>query len=169
MTKLNQLANLGQAVWLDNISRKLITSGELGNLVGQGVRGVTSNPSIFENAIVGSADYDENLSALVLSGKSVVDIYEALVLEDIGRAADVLRKVYDQTSGADGYVSLEVSPTLAHNTAGTIAEASRLFSTLNRPNIMIKIPATPAGIPAIQTAISKGINVIKLNSIRLLF
>ncbi len=159
MTKLHELANLGQAIWLDYIRRSFITSGELQALIDQGVRGLTSNPSIFEKAIVGSADYDADLRPLVEAGKSVGEIYESLVLDDICRVADILRQVYDQTGGADGYVSLEVSPTLARDTDGTIAEARRLFAALDRPNTMIKVPATPAGIPAIETLIGEGINV----------
>ncbi len=159
MTKLHELANLGQAIWLDYIRRSFITSGELQALIDQGVRGLTSNPSIFEKAIAGSADYDADLRSLVEAGKSVGEIYESLVLDDIRRVADILRPVYDQTGGADGYVSLEVSPTLAHDTDGTIAEARRLFAALDRPNIMIKVPATAAGIPAIETLIGEGINV----------
>ncbi len=159
MTKLHELANLGQAIWLDYIRRSFITSGELQALIDQGVRGLTSNPSIFEKAIAGSADYDADLRSLVEAGKSVGEIYESLVLDDIRRVADILRPVYDQTGGADGYVSLEVSPTLAHDTDGTIAEARRLFAALDRPNVMIKVPATPAGIPAIETLIGEGINV----------
>ncbi len=159
MSKLNQLAQLGQAVWLDYIRRAFLEDGELKNLVGQGVRGLTSNPTIFEKAIAGSNDYDTDLRTLVQEGKSVAQIYEALAFEDIRRAADTLRPVYDQTDGGDGYVSLEVSPTLAHDTQGTLAEAVRLFSALSRPNLMIKIPATAAGIPAIRAAIRQGVNV----------
>jgi transaldolase/glucose-6-phosphate isomerase len=159
MTKLHQLARLGQAIWLDYIRRSFITSGDLQALIDQGLRGITSNPTIFEKAIAGSADYDQDLHHLVDEGKTVEEIYEALTLDDIRRAADLLHKVYDQTGGADGYVSLEVSPTLAYDTEGTIAEARRLFATLDRPNVMIKVPATPAGIPAIETLIGEGINV----------
>ena len=159
MHKLHMLSELGQSIWYDYIRRAFISSGELQNLVDQGVRGVTSNPSIFEKAIAGSADYDAALRPLVEAGKSVAEIYEALVLEDIGRAADILRPLYDESDGADGYVSLEVSPTLAHDTQGTVAEAQRLFAALGRPNVMIKVPATPAGIPAIETLIGKGINI----------
>ncbi len=159
MTKLHDLSKLGQSIWFDFIRRSLITSGELQALVDKGVRGVTSNPTIFEKAIAGSADYDDDLNRLVGEGESVEEIYEVLALDDIVRAADVLRLVYDQTQGADGYVSLEVSPTLAHDTRGTVADARRLFAALDRPNIMIKVPATPAGIPAIETLIGEGINV----------
>lgn len=159
MTKLQQLAHLGQAIWLDYIRRSFIDSGDLQKLVAQGVRGVTSNPSILEKAIAGSTDYDLDMRSLVEAGRSVNEIYEALALDDIGRAADLLRPVYEQTKGADGYVSLEVSPALAHDTEGTIADARRLFAALDRPNIMIKVPATPAGFPAIETLIGDGINI----------
>ncbi len=159
MTKLHELAALGQSIWYDNIRRALLDSGELQALIEAGVTGVTSNPSIFEKAIAGSADYDEAMGELVTEGKAAEEIYEALAIEDIQRAADLLRPVYDRTGGGDGYVSLEVSPTLAHDTRGTIADARRLFALLDRPNVMIKVPATPAGIPAIETLIGEGINV----------
>jgi transaldolase len=159
MTKVHELSKLGQSIWFDNISRALIESGELAELVQTGVRGVTSNPSIFEKAIARSTDYDDALSELVAEGRSVTEIYEALALDDIGRAADILRSVYDRTAGVDGYVSLEVDPGLAHDTENTIAEARRLFTTLGRPNIMIKVPATPAGIPAVETLIGEGVNI----------
>ena len=159
MSKLHKLAHLGQAIWFDYIRRSFIASGELQKLVDQGVRGVTSNPSIFEKAIAGSADYDKDLRPLVEAGKSVEEIYETLALDDIGRAADILRPLYDETDGVDGYVSLEVSPTLAHDTDGTIADARRLFAVLGRPNVMIKVPATPAGVPAIEKLIGEGINI----------
>ena len=159
MTKLHELAELGQAIWLDYISRSLIASGELQKLVGQGLRGITSNPSIFEKAIAGSADYDEDLNRLVSDGRSVPEIYEDLAMADIRSAADVLRPVYEKSGGADGYVSLEVNPALAHDTEATIAEARRLFASLERPNVMIKVPATPAGILAVETLIGDGVNV----------
>jgi transaldolase len=159
MTKLHELAELGQSIWLDYISRSLIASGELQKLVDQGLRGVTSNPSIFEKAIAGSADYDEDLNRLVRDGRSVAEIYEDLAMADIRSAADILRPVYEKSGGADGYVSLEVNPALAHDTGATIAEARRLFASLERPNVLIKVPATPAGIPAIESLIGEGINV----------
>jgi transaldolase len=159
MTKLDQLADLGQAVWLDFIRRSLITSGRLQTLVDEGLRGMTSNPTIFEQAIAGSDDYDQDLHRLVTGTRAVMEIYEALALDDIRRAADVLRPVYNRTDGIDGYVSLEVSPKLAHDTEGTVAEARHLFAALGRPNVMIKVPATPAGIPAIRTLIGDGVNV----------
>ena len=159
MTKLHELAHLGQAVWFDYIRRSLITSGQLQGWIDQGVRGVTSNPTIFEQAIAGSSDYDEDLRSLVAQGKSVEEIYEALTLKDIALAADLLRPVYDQTDGTDGYVSLEVSPNLAYDTEGTIAEARRLFAALGRPNVLIKVPATSAGIPAVEALIAEGVHV----------
>jgi transaldolase/glucose-6-phosphate isomerase len=159
MTKLHELHDRGQAIWLDYIRRSFIVSGELKNLVGQGLRGVTSNPSIFEKAIAGSADYDEDLKPLVREDKSVEEIYEVLAIDDIQRAADILRPIYDQSGGDDGYVSLEVSPSLARDTQGTLAEARRLFAALGRPNVMIKVPATREGIPAVELLIGEGINV----------
>ena len=159
MTPLDQLTGLGQAVWFDYIRRSFTRAGDLQALIDQGVRGVTSNPAIFEKAIAGSDDYDEDILRLAGENRSVNDIYEALAIEDIRQAADLLRPLYDRTDGRDGYVSLEVSPTLAHDTAGTVADAKRLFAATDRPNLMIKIPATAAGIPAITTAIAAGINV----------
>lgn len=159
MTKIHELAELGQAIWLDYIRRTFITSGELQALIDKGVRGVTSNPAIFEKAIANSDDYDEQMQQLVNVGTSVEGIYEALVVEDISMATDLFRPVYDQTNGEDGYVSLEVSPRLAYDTQGTVDEARRYFSDLNRPNLMIKVPATREGIPAVEQLISEGINV----------
>jgi transaldolase len=135
-------------------------SGELQRMIEQdNVTGVTSNPSIFEKAIAGSDDYQEAIAELVAAGATTEEIYEALVFEDIASTADLLRPVYDHTQGADGYVSIEVSPHLAHDTAGTVAQAQRIFITLDRPNVMIKVPATPAGLPAITALIDDGINV----------
>jgi len=159
MTKLNDLATLGQAVWLDFVRRSYIDAGHLGRLIDDGLRGVTSNPTIFEQAIGGGADYDADIRRLAAAGRPAPAIYEALALDDIGRAADLLRPVYDATGGGDGFVSLEVDPALAADTAGTIAEARRLFAALGRPNVMIKIPATPQGMPAITAAVGAGINV----------
>ena len=156
---IEETQRLGQSIWYDNIRRSLLTSGELERLIGLGVTGVTSNPTIFEKAIAGSTDYDEPLMALARSGTSVAEMYEALAVEDIRAAADLLRPVYDRTAGADGYVSLEVSPTLAHDTAKTVADSLRLFAALDRPNTMIKVPATREGIPAIRSLIGRGINV----------
>ncbi len=159
MTKFQELNQIGQSLWYDNIRRALLDHGDLEALLKEGITGVTSNPTIFDKAIAGSADYDAALRGLVDAGQSVVEIYESLALEDIRRTADLLRPIYDRTHGADGYVSLEVSPKLANNTNGTIAEAKRLFSELDRPNVMIKVPATPAGIPAIAEIIGEGVNV----------
>ena len=159
MSKLHELAQLGQSIWYDYIRRSFITSGEFEALIDKGLRGITSNPSIFEKAIAGSADYDDDLRRLVNVETSVEKIYEVLVLKDISLAADLLSPVYDKTDGIDGYVSLEVSPLLAQDTERTIAEAKRLFEALHLPNVMIKVPATPAGIPAITELIGAGVNV----------
>src|SRR2546428_86401 len=157
---LVELMKLGQSIWYDNIRRALLVSGDLQKKIDEDdLRGVTSNPTIFEKAITGSTDYDEQLRSLVSSGLSVKEIYEALVIDDIGRAADILKPVYDKTDGADGYISLEVNPRLAYDTQGTIEEADRLFKTLGRKNVMIKIPAAQEGLPAIEEAIYRGINV----------
>ena len=159
MTKLHELAHIGQSIWYDNIRRTLIESGALAALIDAGVVGVTSNPSIFDNAISGSDDYDAAIRQLAADGGNAEAIYEALALEDIAHTADLLRPVYDRTDGVDGYVSLEVSPALAHDTEGTAAAARRLFAALNRPNVMIKVPATAAGIPAIRQLIGEGVNI----------
>lgn len=159
MSKLIELEQLGQSVWFDFIRRSLITSGDLQNLIDKGIRGVTSNPAIFEKAIAGSKDYDMAIKELINTDKSIDEIYESLAIEDISMAADLLKNVYDTTRGKDGYVSLEVNPHLANETGKTIAEATRLFETLSRPNVMIKVPATPAGIPAITHLIAAGVNV----------
>ena len=159
MSKLAELEKLGQSVWFDFIRRSLITSGELKGLIDKGVRGITSNPAIFETAIAGSNDYDEDIQNLARDGKSVDEIYETLAYEDIGMAADLLRQTYDTSGGIDGYVSLEVNPHLANETEKTVQEAIRLYETLSRPNVMIKVPATAAGIPAITELIGSGVNV----------
>ncbi|PYS89828.1 MAG: transaldolase [Acidobacteria bacterium] len=157
---LVELQKYGQSFWLDNITRQLITSGGLTRLVEEdGLRGVTSNPTIFEKAITGSSSYDEEFAQAVSAGKDVTAIYEELTTEDIRRGCDVLRPVYDASDGADGFVSLEVGPHLAHDTAGTIAEAKRLHARVDRPNLMIKVPATPAGIPAIAQLLADGLNI----------
>jgi transaldolase len=159
MPALADLQHFGQSIWLDFIRRSLITSGELKSLVAQGVRGVTSNPAIFEKAIAGSSDYDSEIQALVNTGPSIEAIYETLAIKDIQLAADELAPVYQATGGRDGYVSLEVSPFLARDPARTAAEARRLFESVKRPNLMIKIPATPEGLPAITESIAAGVNV----------
>jgi len=157
--RLSALRELGQSVWIDFISREALTSGELARLVRDGVSGLTSNPAIFQRAILSGNSYDADIAKLAAQGKSAVEIYEALAMADIAMAADLLRPVYEQTKGLDGYVSLEVSPHLAYDTVGTIAEARRLFHTLGRPNVMIKVPGTPEGIPAIAELIGSGINI----------
>jgi transaldolase/glucose-6-phosphate isomerase len=155
------LRQFGQSVWLDFIRRSLITGGELKRLVDEdGLGGVTSNPAIFEKAIAAGDDYTSALRELgAKAGLDPKAIFEALAVKDIQDAADVLRPVYDRTSSLDGYVSLEVAPDLANDTAGTLDEARRLWKMVARPNVHIKVPATPAGIPAIRTLISEGINV----------
>src|SRR6266536_259047 len=157
---LVEIMKLGQSIWYDNIRRAMLTSGDLATKIEQDdLRGVTSNPTIFEKAITGSTDYDEQMRTLVQAGKSVSEIYEDLVVDDIGRAADILKSVYDKTDGIDGYISLEVNPKLAYDTQGTIDEADRLFKRLGRKNVMIKIPAAQEGLPAIEESISRGINI----------
>ena len=157
---LAQLAKAGQSVWFDQMERRLVTSGTLQQMIDEDdLRGLTSNPTIFEKAIGGSEDYDAQLRTLASQGKSRDDIYDELVVEDIANAADVFAPVYERTNGEDGYVSLEVSPLVANDTQKTVSEAKRLFAKVGRPNLMIKIPATPEGIPAIQQTIAAGINV----------
>ena len=160
MNPLRTLQDYGQSVWLDYISRHLLVSGELQRLIEEdGLRGVTSNPAIFEKAITGGTDYRDALTALAGQSLKATALYERLAIQDIQAAADILRPVYDHTDGADGFVSLEVSPHLAYDTPGTVAEAKRLWSIVERPNLMIKVPATPEGLPAIEQLISEGINV----------
>ncbi|HEX8000109.1 MAG TPA: bifunctional transaldolase/phosoglucose isomerase [Pyrinomonadaceae bacterium] len=157
---LLEVMKLGQSIWYDNIRRAMLESGDLQKKITEDdLRGVTSNPTIFEKAITGSTDYDEQFRAIAGAGKSVHELYEALVLEDIGDAADILRPVYDKTDARDGYISLEVNPRLAYDTQGTIEEAERLFRHLNRPNVMIKIPASQEGLPAIEESIYRGLNI----------
>ena len=159
---LHQLTALGQSIWYDNIQRSLLENGGLAKMIAEdAITGLTSNPSIFDNAISKSSDYDAALKTLLAENPTadVKTLYESLAISDIQAAADLMRPVYDRTDGADGYVSLEVAPTLADDTDGTIAEARRLFAAVNRPNLMIKVPATPAGLPAITALIGEGINV----------
>ena len=159
---LHLLEAQGQAVWLDYIRRSILTGGELKRLVeDDGLSGVTSNPTIFEKAIAGSTDYDEQLKSLLNDNPEMDDgaLFDALVIKDIQNATDIVRPVYDRTNGADGFISLEVSPTLAHDTAGSIREAQRLWKAVSRPNVMIKIPATPEGIPAVEELLAAGVNV----------
>ena len=158
--RLAALTAAGTSIWLDQLSRGLIETGELARMVEQdSLQGVTSNPAIFEKSILGSADYDDEIKRLVSEGKSAVDTYRALALHDVQSACDILRPVYDRTNGVDGYVSWEVDPDLAHDTEGTIAQAREYWNLVDRPNLMIKIPATEAGAPAIEQAIFEGLNV----------
>ncbi|MGI8779546.1 MAG: bifunctional transaldolase/phosoglucose isomerase [Solirubrobacteraceae bacterium] len=158
--RLAALTAAGTSVWLDQIRRGMIESGELARMVQEdSLRGVTSNPAIFEKAILGSPDYDEDIAAAAREGLSAREVYRRLAVRDVQLAADVLRSVYDDTGGFDGYVSLEVAPRLAHDTEGTLEQARLYWGLVDRPNLMIKIPATPAGIPAIQTALYEGMNV----------
>jgi len=156
---IKELRQIGQSVWLDNIRRQLITSGELARLRDEGVTGVTSNPTIFEKAVSGSTDYDEAMVGLVGDKAKPADMLWQLMVGDIQAAADVFRPVYDRTKGKDGFVSIEVSPTLANNTRGTIKMAEDLRDRTRRPNVMVKIPATKEGLPAIQDQIAKGHNI----------
>ncbi|MHB8644280.1 MAG: transaldolase [Thermomicrobiales bacterium] len=157
---LTQIANFGQSVWYDNISRSLVHDGELQRLIDEdGVVGQTSNPNFFKEAIVGKTDYDDQMRELARQGKNGDQIYEVLTTTDVRDACDIFAPVYRRTDGHDGYVSIEVSPTLAHDTQRTIAEARRLWTVVDRPNVMIKIPAAPEGIPAIKQVLSEGINV----------
>lgn len=159
MTAIHQAFNLGQSIWLDYINRELVASGGLQEWINLGVTGVTTNPSIFENAIAKTADYDSAIKSMSAEGKSTAEIYEALTVQEVGAAADIMRQVYDRTNGKDGYVSLEVNPLLASDRDTTISEAKRLFALLNRPNVMIKIPATPEGIEALTECIASNVNV----------
>ncbi|HKY53899.1 MAG TPA: transaldolase family protein, partial [Anaerolineales bacterium] len=158
-TKLHTLAEIGQSVWLDFIDRELITSGGLTTYVYRGLRGVTSNPDIFQKAISEGNEYDVQIQQLALVGKTAEEIYEGLVVEDSRMAADALRPVFDESEGGDGFFSLEVNPHLAHDTQGTIHEATRLFAMVDRPNVMIKVPATPEGVVAFQQLTEDGINI----------
>jgi transaldolase len=157
---LMKLHSFGQSIWLDFLQRGMLASGELQQLIAEdGLRGITSNPSIFEKAIDGSHDYDDAIRALALEGRSAREIYQTLTVEDVQRAADLLHPIYENTRGRDGFVSLEVSPHLAYDTNSTIVKARELWGRLDRPNVMIKVPATREGLPAIRQLISEGINV----------
>ena len=157
MTKLQDLNEVGQSVWYDFIRRDMLTGSGLDDLVATGIRGVTSNPSIFEKAIADSNLYDDQIASL--KDLEPAEIFEALAIDDIRAAADILRPVYDASDGHDGFVSLEVSPELAHDTSATIADAMRLWSAVDRPNLMVKVPATAAGIPAIEELTAAGLNI----------
>ena len=159
-TPLHELHAHGQSVWLDFLSRDLVDSGELARLVAEeGVRGMTSNPTIFQEAIKGSGTYDHDIRRLGGEGLTPEDMFEAIAVDDIAAACDVLRPVFDESGMTDGFVSLEVSPRLAHDTDGTVEEARRLVAAVDRPNLMIKVPATPAGLPAVETLLTEGVNV----------
>lgn len=157
---LKRLEELGQSVWLDDIRRDLLRGGGLARMIREdGLRGVTSNPAIFEKAITGSRDYEEDIRALSAQGKSVEEIYDAISLADVGAAADEFRPLHDRLGGWDGFVSLEVNPHLAHDADATVAEGRRLWKALARPNVLIKVPATVSGISAIRRLIAEGISV----------
>ena len=154
------LGALGQSIWIDFIHRGMFPSGELKRLIeDDGVKGVTSNPSIFEKAIAGTHEYDDDIRSLASGGKSAVEIYDALTVHDVQMAADLFRGLYENLQGKDGFMSLEVSPLLAHDTDGTVAEARRLWKAIDRPNAFIKVPATREGLSAITKLIGEGINV----------
>jgi transaldolase len=168
MTKLQRLhAEQGQSPWLDNLNRRYLHDGTLARLVANGIRGVTANPTIFAHAIGGSADYDEQLASLIAGGCTVEDAYWELVVTDIHDALGILRPVFDSSGGTDGFVSVEVAPELAHDIPGTIAAARRLHTWIDRRNVLVKIPATPEGVPAIQAMIAEGrsINVTLIFSL----
>ncbi|MBD3293504.1 MAG: transaldolase [Armatimonadia bacterium] len=155
-----KMQDYGQSMWLDFLRRGIIDSGELQEMIdNDGVRGVTSNPSIFEKAIAGSGDYEDAIAELAAEGLEPGDIYERLAVEDIQRGTDLFRRMWDESDGQHGFVSLEVNPHLARDTSGTIEEARRLWADVDRPNVLIKVPATKEGLPAIQQLIAEGINV----------
>ncbi len=164
MTTTNPILEIektyGQSIWMDNLSRDVIESGELKNLIAsRGIQGITSNPAIFEKAIAGNKIYDTDIMAAIKAHKSVMEIYESLIFTDIRNACDILLPVYQETQGKDGYVSIEVPPTMAKDTESSIREAIRYYQEIDRPNVMIKIPGTTEGLPAIEEIISQGINV----------
>ncbi|NQT05460.1 MAG: transaldolase [Dehalococcoidia bacterium] len=161
MENLKEVRKVGQSLWLDYIQRGLITSGQLKQLVDSGVSGLTSNPTIFHKAVTQGQDYDEAIKSILKSrpDASVMDIYDRLTVEDIQMAADVFRPVYDASDGMDGLVSLEPTPELAYDTEGTVNEVRRLWRLVDRPNLMVKVPATPPGIPAIEKLLAEGINI----------
>ena len=158
-TKIKQLNSFGQSVWLDYISRELIDNGQLQKIIDMGVLGVTSNPSIFNKAITSGTNYDNLIRQLAQAGKKTLTIYNSLTIKDIQDAADLFMPIYLKTEKKDGFVSLEVNPNLAHDTEGTISEGMRLFNEVNRSNVMIKVPSTREGFPAIETLVSQGVNI----------
>lgn len=158
-TKINELAESGQSIWLDNISRSMIKSGKLSELISMGLRGMTSNPTIFDKAISSGQDYSKAIKELHAMGKSVFEIYDDLTVRDVQDAADIFMPVYENTNGLDGYVSLEINPKLAFQTEETVNEGKRLHEKVNRPNVMFKVPATWAGFTAAEELLTEGINV----------
>jgi transaldolase len=156
---IQKTLDLGQSIWLDFISRDLMNSGTLTSLINDGLHGMTSNPTIFEKSITKSRDYDEDIQEGLAKNWTAARIFESIAVKDVARACDALRPVYDATGGTDGFVSIEVAPSLANDTDGTIAEVRRLWKSVNRPNVMVKIPGTDAGIPAIAAMLAEGINV----------
>lgn len=157
---LLEIKEFGQSIWMDNLSRDLIQSGELKQMTQeQGIRGITSNPAIFEKAIAGNATYDADIEAGIKAGQSVLEIYESLTFDDIRDACDIFKPIYEQTDGLDGYVSIEVPPNIANDTQATIEQARRYYQEIGRENVMIKIPGTAAGLPAVEQVIADGINV----------
>jgi len=158
-TTIEQLGEYGQSIWLDYISRPLLTTGKLQSMIGQGLRGMTSNPSLFNEAISNSSDYDESIASLSEAGKSPFEIYDDLTIQDIKDACDIFLPLYKQTNFLDGYVSLEINPKLAMDTTASIKEGVRLFRRVAHPNVMIKVPATDAGFPVIEALLAQGINV----------
>ncbi len=157
---LRELEALGQSVWLDDIDREHLRSGLFERLIEEdGLSGATGNPTIFEHAIDHGTAYDEQMRQLIMQGKDAQVIYEMLAMTDVRQVADLLRPTYERTAGQDGFVSIEVSPYLAHDTHGTLAEVRRFWHAIERPNLMVKIPSTPAGVPAIRQALSEGINI----------
>jgi transaldolase len=158
-TTIEQLGKVDQSVWLDYISRSLLKSGRLKELIGLGITGMTSNPTIFDKAINSGSDYDNQIQKLQGQGKAIFDIYDDVTVKDIQAAADMFRSIYERTKGLDGYVSLEINPKLAYNTQETIEEGKRLATKVNRPNVMFKVPATDAGYEAIAALLADGINV----------
>lgn len=157
---LFEIEELGQSIWMDNLTRDLIESGELKKMIdSRGLRGITSNPAIFEKAIAGNKMYDAAIEAGIKAKKPLMDIYESLVFDDIRKACDIFQPIYESSGGLDGYISLEVTPTIAHDTEKTIQEARRYYQEIGRENLMIKIPGTKMGLPAVEQVISEGINV----------
>jgi transaldolase len=160
MNPWKQIEQYGQSLWYDNLSRSFISGGKIAGMIEElGLKGITSNPSIFEKSITSSDEYDEDIQSCIKQGMSTNDIYDKLTTDDVRNAADVMRPVFDRTNGVDGYVSIEVDPDLAKKTQETIESARRLWKMVGRPNVMIKIPGTPEGIPAIRQCLSEGINI----------